>query len=993
MKRYRDFVVLFVLSSCFFFGGSVAFAQYYFGRNKIQYDDFQWQILKTEHFDVYFYPEMRELAEIGAALAEEAYERLQSKMNHNITRRIPLIFYSNHAHFQQTNTTPGFLPEGIGGFFEFIKGRVVIPANGSIPQFRHVINHELVHVFTRSKMNRVLKDHRRNANAGMPLWFTEGIAEYWSAGWDSQAEMVIRDAVLSNKLVPLSQMDRIFGSYLMYKEGQAICKYIAENFGEEKLHLLIENLWKASSFSDVMKLTIGLTYKEFDQRWIYDLKKQHYPLLEDRDKPAMVSQAVTTDGVSTKPACFNRDGRDYVVFTSNRTGYSSLYMKPLDQVGKKPRILVRGERSSDFEAFHLLRSKIDVNDQEKLTFVAKSGARDAIYIFDIARRRVTRKLQFDDLVTLLSPSWSPDGRQIAFSGISYAGQSDLYIFNLETEALRRLTNDFYDDRDPAWSPDGRAIAFSSDRTHFGERGKLNLFVYDLASGRINYITYGNHNDYAPAWSPDGQYLAFSSDRDGAFNIWVIRNGRRVPPRQEWTGELTASIGHAEVERAAAARNGLSGALPYPDEFEYDFPSALDPNDELKRLTNFTTGAFDPEWGGEDRLVFTAYEEFSFQIRAIDRLTARFEAMEPAGHDTLRFADHLWAANKLAGKVEATSVKYEKKFSLDIAQSAIAQDPLFGVSGGAQVAISDMLGNQQYHFLVFNNASTRDDFFSSWNVAVTRVEKSRRVNYAVGVYRLKGRFYDRVDNFFERTQLGGFVAASYPLSVFRRVEAAINIRKERRNYDLRGEAVDGIVVSNSFSYVKDNTIWGYTGPLDGERFNFSIGHTIDVHRNDVNFTSIIVDYRRYFRLGQRTAFASRLLGRFHLGKEAYRSYMGGSWDLRLYPLYQIWGRKLFLINNELRFPFINHLIVGSPVGGLGFRGINGALFLDIGQAWDRDYRFSSVLGSVGFSVRARVGGFLVFRFDIGKIFQIRGLTDPRVDFNGGLKKAFWFGFDF
>jgi len=220
-----------------------------------------------------------------------------------------------------------------------------------------VINHELVHVFTRSKMNRVLKDHRRTRHAGMPLWFTEGIAEYWSEGWDSQAEMIIRDAVLSGHLVPLSRMDSIFGTFLMYKEGQAICKYIAETFGEEKLLQLIENLWKEDKFSDVMKLTIGLNYKEFDQKWIYGLQKTHYPLLEQGDSPKMVCKTITKDGINTKPACFTKEGKNWAVFVSNRVGYSNIYIKPLDEGSFKSEVLVKGERTSDFESFHLLESQ------------------------------------------------------------------------------------------------------------------------------------------------------------------------------------------------------------------------------------------------------------------------------------------------------------------------------------------------------------------------------------------------------------------------------------------------------------------------------------------------------------------------------------------------------------------------------------------------------------------------------------------------------------
>jgi len=979
-----------IFVALFLFLGADLSAQYYFGRNKIQYDDFEWKILKTDHFDVYFYPEMRELAEIGAAFAEEAYARLEGKLNHNITRRIPLIFYSNHSHFQQTNTVSSLIPEGVGGFFEFIKGRVVIPSNGSIYAFKQVINHELVHVFTRSMGNRVLKDHRRTSHEGMPLWFTEGIAEYWSEGWDSQAEMVIRDAVLSGHLVPLKNMFSIYGTFLMYKEGQAICKYIAENFGEEKLVQLIKNLWKESRFSDVMKLTIGLNYEEFDERWIYDLKKEHYPLLEENDTPKMVSDVITKKGVNTKPTCFSKDGRDYVVFTSNRVGYSNIYMKQLDDDPqfKEAQIIIEGERTSEFESFHLLSSKIDANDEGLLTFVSKSGATDVIYVYDIFAEKIRHKFEFDNLVSLASPNWSPDGKKIAFSGISFAGLSDLYVVEIETRSLKKLTNDFYSDRDPAWSPDGSAIAFSSDRSYYGKHGYMNIFIYDLQNGTIENLSLGPHNDYAPSWSPDGEFVAFSSDRNGSFNIWMIKN--RPVDFLPITEAFMASID----EEAGATNNGhaLNGAIS-SSASAVSYPSAVGQRDELKRVTNFTTGALDPVWLDQERLVFTAFENFGFQVRKLDDIQKRFADAEPAQNDTMLVTDDHWTADKLAGEVESKTIKYKKRFDLDIAQSAISHDPVFGTFGGAQLAMSDMLGNQQYYFLIYNNAQTNSEFFDSWNVAVTRVEMSRRANWAIGGYRLSGRFYDLVDSFFEREQLGGFVAVSYPFSVFNRLEGSINIRKERREYDVRGETVNGIVVSNSLSYVKDNSIWGYTGPIDGERYRISLSHTTDAQNNDMNFYTLQLDFRKYFRLSPRVTYATRLMGLFNHGKEAYRYFMGGSWDLRLYPRWRIWGEKLFLLNNEVRFPFLDRFLLHFPFGGLGFRGIRGAVFADLGQAWDRDYQFNEVLGSVGIGWRVRLGGFLVLRYEIGKRFAISDFGSPELHFEDGIKKAFWFGFDF
>ena len=154
MKKYSTIFLVLII---FFISSENAKSQFVnFGRNKVQYSDFEWNILQTEHFQIYYYKEARELAEIGANYAEESYTILQQKFNHSLGDTVPIIFYSSPLHFKQTNTTPGFIPDGVGGFFEFIKGRVVIPFEGSLSQFQHVIRHELTHVFMTSKINNIL---------------------------------------------------------------------------------------------------------------------------------------------------------------------------------------------------------------------------------------------------------------------------------------------------------------------------------------------------------------------------------------------------------------------------------------------------------------------------------------------------------------------------------------------------------------------------------------------------------------------------------------------------------------------------------------------------------------------------------------------------------------------------------------------------------------------------------------------------------------------
>jgi len=148
-----------------------------FGQNKVQYSDFDWRILAGEHVDLYYYPEEEEIAYLALKEAEEVYEKLSLKFNHHVFRRIPLIIFSAHHYFQQTNITWSFIPEGVGGFTEFLKGRVALPFNGSFEDFRHVLHLELVHVFQISKANEACRTHPNRIKARLPLWWTEGLAE------------------------------------------------------------------------------------------------------------------------------------------------------------------------------------------------------------------------------------------------------------------------------------------------------------------------------------------------------------------------------------------------------------------------------------------------------------------------------------------------------------------------------------------------------------------------------------------------------------------------------------------------------------------------------------------------------------------------------------------------------------------------------------------------------------------------------------------------
>lgn len=902
---------------------SPAFGQYHFGKNKIQYARFEWQLMKTDHFDVYFYPEEKTVAEMGAAMAENSYGRLQQRFGHTVQHRIPLIFYSSLIYFQQTNTTPGLLPENVRGFMEFVKGRVVIPYNGSVAELGHAVQHELVHVFMTDKIRHVLKKHNVYSMRMPPLWFTEGLAEHWSQPWDSQADMILKDAVLSDRLHGLDRLSAATGTLLMYKEGQSLVRFIAQEYGEDRIRLILENWWRHERFDLVVRSALGKSLGEVAEDWEYALRKRYYPALAQQEAVSRVARQLTWGGVSAKPAVVPAGvagrGEAEVVYLSSKTGYADIYRRALAPE-EEPKRIIQGERTDQFESFHLLDSKLSVSRDGILAFVSKSDDRDRIYLWDLQAGRLTGKLWWEELVGLSSPTWSPDGKRIAFTGLDRAGAADLYLTDAETGSLKRLTEDLYDDRDAAWSPDGRRLAFSSDRTAFGAEGCHNLFTYELETGAVDQLTLGRHNDYAPAWSPDGVWLAFCSDRGGAFDLHVMEAGTR----------------------------------------------------RHTQLTRVLTGAFDPAWAdAESTLVFAGYEGGSFQIYEMDLPDIR---VGEAGGDSLARPIGSWDAERIKERRVKGTLRYRKKFSLDLAQSSLDYDPELGTTGGLQVALTDVLGDHHYYILLANDSQRSADFLKRLSLALTAVDLSRKANKAWGLFHVADRDFDRLEGWTQRRRYGGFVEMGYPLSKFRRMEASVVLRKfERSELDTAEPYLSAVLLSGYAGYTHDTSLWGPVGPIDGRRYNVTLGYTTDLESAQVRYGTALLDYRQYVRLAQRNCLAFRGLGRISSGREAQYFFLGGSWTLRGYPWNSLWGHRVVLGNAEWRFPLIDNLLVGFPFGNVGFSAVRGALYVDAARVWEGNA--DGVLGAVGCGVRVRVSPWLVVRLDLAKRTDFKQI-EPR-----------------
>jgi len=213
-------------------------AAQYFGQNKVQYRSFDFQVLKTEHFDVYFYTREQQGAELAARMAERWYSRLRQVLGHELRDRQPLILYASHVDFEQTNVISGVLGEGTGGVTESLQRRIVLPLAGPLAESDHVIGHELTHAFQFDMTSFSETQHGVAGANRLPLWFVEGMAEYLSIGArDPNTTMWLRDAVAREHLPTIKDLDK--PEYFPYRWGQAFWAYVAGRFGDNVIAQLL----------------------------------------------------------------------------------------------------------------------------------------------------------------------------------------------------------------------------------------------------------------------------------------------------------------------------------------------------------------------------------------------------------------------------------------------------------------------------------------------------------------------------------------------------------------------------------------------------------------------------------------------------------------------------------------------------------------------------------------------------------------------------------
>ncbi|MDX2194294.1 MAG: hypothetical protein NW201_13145, partial [Gemmatimonadales bacterium] len=501
----------------------------YFGQNKVQYGNFDFKVIQTEHFDIHYYDRARVAALDVGRMAERAYARLASVLDHRFRERKVIIVYASPSDFAQTNTTPGDVGEGTGGFTDFFKQRNIFPLTGAYEDIEHVLVHEMVHQFQMDifSSGRTVGSVQQIAQVAPPLWFMEGMAEYLSTGpVTPETAMWMRDAVLRDRLPTIEQMTydpRIFP----YRFGHSLWAYIAERWGDEAIGAILKGV-PLVGFELAIRRSLGLPIPQLTQQWHDHVRAQYYPAIANEVTAKTIATPTITTARSTGtlhlgPA-LSPDGRSMVFLSEADFFFVDMWQADV-ATGRLTNRVLKSTWNSDFHTFRFINSQANFSpDGRFLAFAAKTGKYDDLILVDVKRNRQVKRIRVK-LDGVTTPSWSPDGQRLVFTGYD-GGLTDLFVVNRDGSGLTRLTNDKYADLHPMWSPDGTTIAFTTDRgprTNFEDMvfGNYRLALYDVGSKRISLLDRMDEGrNVNPVWAPDGKSLAFVSDRNGVANLFL-----------------------------------------------------------------------------------------------------------------------------------------------------------------------------------------------------------------------------------------------------------------------------------------------------------------------------------------------------------------------------------------------------------------------------------------------------------------------------------------
>jgi Tol biopolymer transport system component len=940
----------------------------YYGKNNVKYDTFHWKIFKTEHFDIYFYPEEEKHLQTVASLAEDAYERISKDLQHDVPFRIPLIYFLTSSEFEQVNYLQ--VTEGILGVSEPLYNRMAFALDHNPEDLKHLITHELAHIFEFSILFGGLNISL--IKSVPPLWIMEGYPEEVIGVWNSSDIQVVRDAILTDNIPYISAVNDIEYpegrdiARASYTIGHAVFDFINDKYGRAGIRQLWFSVKKATYLGqqDIFMQAFGISEQKFNEEFAEWLREKFAPWKEKQtpyDKVFNLKIKKPFEQILT--AAPSPDGKYIAAFSVNKKD-SEIDLVIIDtEDGSVVKNITKGYTTKfeylTYDNYYFSGRNLTWSfDGKHIAFFARDGKRRSLYIANPLTGKIEKKYKLHlDLAG--APSFSPDGKYIAFSALS-GGISDIYLINLKNKNISNLTNDIYYDITPIWAPDGKTILYSSRRSGNDQIFEINVNNPQL---RIQY-TFDNYNSISPFYSPDMKIIYFSANKNGVNNIYALNKE----------------------------------------------------TNELLQLTDVIGGAYSPFIiikGNEKHIFFTEFFKGKYHLVSIksEEVINKTIVSPPKEYlaeleQNKEYEIQIPISEDKIIKVSPENIK-NKGFKAVLTSRP---DVISGYTGGtfaiaSSLSVEDILGDQRFTFFIQRIYGFETYIFSY-------VDLGHRLQYASTFLRLNDFFYAPINELFydvvETKYTGGLFQSIFPLNLWSRFELGAGFFKISESFYYEDAQYlyedylkrtgkepylyNGYEVPLSVSYVTETTRFAYWGPVSGHTYKLTLAISPKLSDDFLSRISFAADARKYFRTSNRTQLAFRVRLFNSWGDNADYFYFGGGNDFRGVEFREIVGNSGAIINAEYRFPLLPSKLTYLPIIGT----MRGKIFFDSGKAKikglpkemlsPREGLFlNDWFGSVGAGFTIFLGG-LPFNFEFSKLHNYD-------KFIGGLHFDFSIGYSY
>ncbi len=938
------------------------------------HSEIKWRTFETEHFVIHFYYGTERSAFLVAQIAEDIYPHVTGLYNYRPKKKVHFIIkdiddYSNGGSFFFDNK------------IEIWASNLDYIMRGTKNWLRDVVTHEFTHMVSIQAMEKTNntfpfgffqlfayeKERRRDVVRGfpnvivsyplssinLPVWFAEGTAQHQADSSrydyrDAHREMILRDRILSNRLLTLNEMS-VFGkgsngNESSYNQGFSFVNYLSDRFGEHILEKIAKTSakWSSYTFRGVVKSATGVDIDTLYHNWKDSLETVYTNRTRVIRKHLVTGDPVETEGDADIYPIWSPDGKK-IAYISNQGK---------DYFGQN--FLVVYDLKSGFK--------------EKKTADISS-----------------------------SITWSPDGRYIAYArqvaNMNNSKYRDIFLYDLEKDKEIRLTKGLRGSN-PDFSHDGKKIVFISETNGLNQlniyklpenlKDKFSGVVYfNIETGVMQKPKPQNLYQYREVKFRSGlmeQLMAckdsrqiyhprwFNGDKKIIFDT-AISYGRNLGQYDLQTKKFSMFMSGKEELRYPVFQPGKpilyysSSATGITNIYRYNLETG-----EKEIVTNVTGGAMMPAVDAQGNLVYACYEEIGYHIFKIDNprpVPQRYCVYQQNYLETVpdkNYDDSVVQTHE--------SAPYKRKFTgfhilprilidygtfkpgLYLTSSDVLNK--YNLVAGAAVNFQgdyDLYGyfdiktfSQTLFIEAYNSSASIQDSFTIDRGYKLHFEREANFNLTEVRIGMSGRIFDKFD--YSLAWVYSNYEAKLDPTQAKGPDGWIYIPVIRYRY-LNGNAIELNVSSDMIKHDRNSDISPSGGRFVHFKYGLEFQDFLDGFATDRNLG--LEQYTKYkynlFSLEWEEYFKNPFIKNHSLSvrfKGGYIDrpidsffyfYAGGILGMRGYSYYAIGGLKKLIVTGNYRFPIFNH--IDKKLGHLYFDKFYVGLFYDWGNAWDEN----------------------------------------------------------